>query len=115
MKFNFDKFERGLKKYQVTLESNDTSNRKGISKVIEHVWLHSSTEIIDFDSFALEDVEDALDEMDEMPSVYDDGGEMFTCDPLNLFFVFDQLFDVCINLTNSKNKRFVLDDDDLFI
>jgi len=115
MKFDFDKFENNLKQYEVKQESKGTKNGSGLSKVIEHVWMHSSTESIDFDSFTLEDVEAALDEMDDIPAIYDDGGETFSCDPRNLFVVFDQLFCICFDLTNSKNKQFVLDDDDLFI
>ncbi|WP_209124377.1 hypothetical protein [Alkalihalobacillus sp. BA299] len=115
MNFDFDKFVSNLKQYEVKEELNEPNDKKGLSKVIEHVWLHSSTDSINFDSFTLEDVEAALEEMDEIPLVYDDGGEMFTCDPHNLFFVFEQLFGVCFDLTNSKNKQFVLDDDDLFI
>jgi hypothetical protein len=115
MNFDFDKFVSNLKPYEIKEESKQINKGKGLSKVIEHVWLHTPTESIDFDSFTLDDVESAYDVMEEIPLVYDDGGEMFTCDPQNLFVVFDELFTICYDLVNSKNKHFVLDDDDLFI
>lgn len=114
MKFNIETFERNLKKHKVSnLETVKIT--EGISKVIDHVWQHSPTGSVDFDSFTLEDVANVMEEMSQMPLVYDEGGEMFTCDPSNLFFVYDKVFKVCFDLTNSENKKYELDEDDMFI
>ncbi|PMC36239.1 hypothetical protein CJ195_15610 [Bacillus sp. UMB0899] len=114
MDFDVKRFKLNLEKHR-SLPIKERKDTQGKTKVIEHVWLHSPTDSINFDSFTLQDIEDAMVEMARMPLVYDEGGEMFTCDPSNLFLVFDRLFSVCFDLTNTKNKKFVLEEDAIFL
>ncbi|WP_066412914.1 hypothetical protein [Sutcliffiella cohnii] len=116
MDFDFEKFIKNLKPYEKNKEKEkDKTDCNGFSRVIRHVWLHDNTSSIDFDSFTLSDVENAMDAMDVLPFSYDDGGENFTCDPENPFMQFDSLYDLSVYMNNVLTKQFSMDKDDIFI
>lgn len=113
MTFDISIFESQLEQFKS--EPIKVNKDKGVSIVIEHIWMHSSTSEIDFDSFSLDDIEVAFDEMNSLPLHFDEGGEVFTCNHNNLFMILDVLSDICYKMTNFTNKRFVFEEDDLFL
>jgi len=116
MRFDFNKFVENLEPYKVTDDSAIKRNEEaGLATVVKHVWLHTPTEQINFDNFSVDDVKAALEEMEQIPLVYDDGGEVFVCEPTNLFPVYDMLFGLGYKIANIKNKRFELSEEDMFI
>lgn len=115
MKFDFDLFLTNLKPFEVKDAKQSKDTQEGLVKVIEHVWMHSNTSEIDFNSFTLNDVQQALEVIHSLPLHWDDSGEQFTCDPRNPLMVVDSLTDVAWALKNTNKKRFLMEEDDLFL
>lgn len=116
MKINFNKLQERLKPFEV----NETKTRKlkdnsGTAKVIHYIWTHTPTAEIDFDSFTLKDVENATNEIENLPHFWHDTGESFICDPDNMLVLYDQILNLLYELPNSKNRKFLMEEDDFFI
>jgi hypothetical protein len=114
MKFDISKFEANLQMFRKK-EPNKEVDQSGIVQVVKYIWNHQPTAEIDFDSFTVEDVEEVMEILEELPLLWNDGGEYFTCDPNNPFMIFDQISSVLFTLTNTPNKRFIFDEEDFFI
>lgn len=114
MQFDFQKFREQLKPFKVE-QHKKRKDCKGYSNVIHYVWTHTPTSMVDFDSFTIRDVQAALTEMEFLPLHWDDSGEYFTCNPLNDFLVYDSQYDLFYGVANSKEKKFVLEDTDIFL
>lgn len=114
MNFDFKKLRENLEPYKVEqhLKKRDC---KGYLNVIHYVWTHTPTKMVNFDCFTLQDVYAALLEMEHIPLHWDDHNEYFVCDPTNDFLVFDSQYELFYGVTNAKEKKFVLEDDDMFL
>lgn len=115
MKFNGDKFLENLKPYEVKDREEIIHKSSGFLKVVEHICLRSLTADVDFNKFSIKDAMKAFDELEGIPAKWDDSGEYFRCDPTNAYMMTNALADVAWELSNSANKTFSLDKDDLFL
>ncbi|MFE7064205.1 hypothetical protein ACFVAD_18910 [Sutcliffiella sp. NPDC057660] len=114
MKLNFETFANELKPFEVKEKKNQKDYSKMI-KVIHYLWTHTPTAEIDFDSFSVEDVSDAMDEMENLPFIWDEGHESFICDPYNKLVMYEHVTNVIYALVDSQEKRYVIEEEDIFL
>lgn len=111
LKINFQKLNDNLEKYKKDEPSSDFS---GLGKVISYVWNHYSTSMVDFNSFSYQDVMDAIQTLQEVPS---DDGDYEEDNPQHHIEVTNPWLqnmiaeNACSNLHRSKNKVYENDDD----
>ncbi|MCM3619712.1 hypothetical protein M3936_19260 [Sutcliffiella horikoshii] len=116
MRINFEKLQAGLKPFEVKNEERaKVEDCSGTAKAIHYIWTHTPTKEIDFDSFSVKDVRDAIDVINMLPLHWDEGGECFIADPENLLIRYDNILKVFYAMTESHKKKYKKDEEDIFI
>lgn len=111
MRFDINKFADNIAPYRT---SKKTENKNGLSNVINYYINRDALSDIDFNSFSLDDVLLAIEEMQDIALAEIDD-EMFIADPQNPFIIFLTMDEALYNLSISKEKNYEIEDEEIFI
>lgn len=118
-KFSILAFHERLQPYRVpdkVEQIRKDQNELGISRVIQYVWNHYPTNQVNFDSFTLENLKDAMDFMSFAPIIEDEDADYVeevqnSESDSNIWAIYNEISNIIYYLTRIKGRIYETDDD----
>ena len=112
LEIDFNKLKKQVKQLK-SRQSEPTL--AGVDRVLYYMCILEDTKHIDFDSFTLDDCDEALEELYKLPIMDYDNGEYFYMNPDNRITLTYHRLELTGTFKTYSKKKYIPDENDVFL